>query len=80
MTAAATASTGTLVGATTIGCSGGGLLAGPVLDALGVERAFVVGHSAGGVIAMHAALDYTERLLGLVEDLLADAMQQLVQR
>lgn len=30
-TATATASTGTLVGATTIGCSGGGLLAGPVL-------------------------------------------------
>jgi pimeloyl-ACP methyl ester carboxylesterase len=37
-----------------------------VLDAVGVDRAFVVGHSAGGVIAMHAALDAPERVRGLV--------------
>jgi len=37
-----------------------------VLDALGIQRAFVVGHSAGGVIAMHAALDRPERVRALV--------------
>ena len=37
-----------------------------VLDDVGVGKAFVVGHSAGGVIAMHAALEHTSRLLGLV--------------
>jgi pimeloyl-ACP methyl ester carboxylesterase len=37
-----------------------------LLDALGIERAFLVGHSAGGVIAMHAALEHGGRVLGLV--------------
>ncbi len=37
-----------------------------VLDALALDRAFVVGHSAGGVIAMQAAVEYPERLIGLV--------------
>ena len=37
-----------------------------VLDHAGVQKAYVVGHSAGGVIAMHAALEHTSRVLGLV--------------
>jgi len=37
-----------------------------VLNRVGVSKAFVVGHSAGGVIAMHAALAHPSRLLGLV--------------
>lgn len=37
-----------------------------VLDALGIDSAFLVGHSAGGVIAMHAALEHPERVRGLV--------------
>lgn len=39
-----------------------------LLDVLGIDRAAVVGHSAGGVVAMHAAVDFTPRVwaLGLV--------------
>jgi pimeloyl-ACP methyl ester carboxylesterase len=37
-----------------------------VLDALGVERAIVVGHSWGGTLALTFALDFPERVAGLV--------------
>jgi 3-oxoadipate enol-lactonase len=37
-----------------------------VLDALGVERATLVGHSVGTMVAEHAALALGERCLGLV--------------
>jgi pimeloyl-ACP methyl ester carboxylesterase len=37
-----------------------------VLDAAGIERAYVVGHSWGGHLAMHLALAHEDRLLGLV--------------
>jgi pimeloyl-ACP methyl ester carboxylesterase len=37
-----------------------------VLDQAGVARAVVLGHSAGGVVAMQFALDYPERTAALV--------------
>ena len=37
-----------------------------VLDALGIERAVLVGHSMGGIVAMQAALDHRTRVAGLV--------------
>jgi proline iminopeptidase len=37
-----------------------------VLDGVGVERAYVVGHSWGGHLAMHLAVHHPDRLLGLV--------------
>lgn len=37
-----------------------------VLDGIGIERAYVVGHSWGGHLAMHLAAHYPDRLLGLV--------------
>jgi pimeloyl-ACP methyl ester carboxylesterase len=39
-----------------------------LLDALGIERAALVGHSAGGVVVMHAALEHPARVwaVGLV--------------
>ena len=37
-----------------------------VLDGLDVERAYVVGHSWGGHLAMHLAARHPDRLLGLV--------------
>ena len=37
-----------------------------VLDALDVERAWVIGHSWGGYLAMHLAVAHPERLAGLV--------------
>jgi proline iminopeptidase len=37
-----------------------------VLDAAGVERAYVIGHSWGGYLAMHLAAFHQGRLLGLV--------------
>jgi pimeloyl-ACP methyl ester carboxylesterase len=37
-----------------------------VLDALGWERAWVVGHSWGGHLAMHLAVAHPDRLLGMV--------------
>lgn len=33
-----------------------------LLDALGIERAALVGHSAGGVVVMHAALEHPARV------------------
>ncbi|RLC63811.1 MAG: alpha/beta hydrolase [Chloroflexota bacterium] len=36
------------------------------LDALGIERAVVVGHSMGGAIALTLALDFADRMAGLV--------------
>jgi pimeloyl-ACP methyl ester carboxylesterase len=40
--------------------------AGRVLDALGWERAYVVGHSWGGHLALHVAEAMPERLLGVL--------------
>ena len=37
-----------------------------VLDAFGVERAVLIGHSAGGAIALQAALAHPDRVAGLV--------------
>jgi pimeloyl-ACP methyl ester carboxylesterase len=37
-----------------------------VLDALGVDRAIVVGHSWGGTLALTFALDFSQRVAGLV--------------
>jgi proline iminopeptidase len=37
-----------------------------VLDSFGIERAWAVGHSWGGHLAMHLAVKHPERLLGLV--------------
>jgi pimeloyl-ACP methyl ester carboxylesterase len=37
-----------------------------VLDALGVERAWVVGHSWGGHLALHVAVAHSDRLDGVV--------------
>ena len=37
-----------------------------VLDAAGVDRAVILGHSAGGVVAMRFALDHPARTAGLV--------------
>ncbi len=37
-----------------------------VMDALGVEQAVVVGQSMGGMAALHLALEYPERVRGLV--------------
>jgi pimeloyl-ACP methyl ester carboxylesterase len=37
-----------------------------VLDGLGIDRAWVVGHSWGGHLAMHVAVAAPERVLGLV--------------
>lgn len=37
-----------------------------VLDALGWDRAWLVGHSWGGHLAMHVAVAHPERILGLV--------------
>lgn len=36
-----------------------------VLDDAGIDRAVVLGHSAGGVIALQFALDYPQRIAGL---------------
>jgi pimeloyl-ACP methyl ester carboxylesterase len=37
-----------------------------LMDALGVEKAYLVGHSAGGVIALDTALQFPNRVNGLV--------------
>jgi proline iminopeptidase len=37
-----------------------------VLDAVGVDRALVIGHSWGGHLAMHLAVTHPDRLLGMV--------------
>jgi pimeloyl-ACP methyl ester carboxylesterase len=39
---------------------------GQVLDRLGIDRAVVVGHSWGGVLALRLALDQPQRVAGLV--------------
>lgn len=39
---------------------------GAVLDRVGIDRAVVLGHSAGGVIAIRFALDHPERVAALV--------------
>jgi pimeloyl-ACP methyl ester carboxylesterase len=41
------------------------LVAG-LLDALGIEDAFILGHSLGGAVAMHLALEFPERVDGLI--------------
>ena len=41
-------------------------LAVGLMDYLGMERAILVGNSAGGAIAIHAALEYPERVTALV--------------
>ena len=38
----------------------------PCMDALGIERAMLVGHSFGGVIATHAAALYPDRIEAVV--------------
>ena len=37
-----------------------------LLDALGISRAILVGHSMGGIVAMATALAYPDRVAGLV--------------
>jgi pimeloyl-ACP methyl ester carboxylesterase len=37
-----------------------------VLDAAGADRAYVIGHSWGGHLAMHLAVSHPDRMLGLV--------------
>lgn len=37
-----------------------------VLDALGIEKTWIVGNSLGGWLALQFALDYPERILGIV--------------
>ena len=37
-----------------------------MLDALGLERAWVIGHSWGAFLGMHLAILHPERLLGLI--------------
>ena len=37
-----------------------------VLDALGIEKTWIVGNSLGGWLALQFAIDYPERLLGVV--------------
>ena len=37
-----------------------------LLDALGIDRAIVVGHSMGSAVALHAAASYPNRVAGLV--------------
>ncbi len=37
-----------------------------LLDGLGIDRAWAIGHSWGGHLAMHLAVAYPQRLLGLV--------------
>jgi 3-oxoadipate enol-lactonase len=39
---------------------------GTVIDDVGIDRAVVLGHSAGGVIAMRFALDHPERVAALI--------------
>ena len=40
--------------------------AGRVLDALGIEKTWIVGNSLGGWLAFQFAIDFPERLLGIV--------------
>lgn len=37
-----------------------------LMDALGIERAILIGHSAGGTVSLETALAYPERISGLV--------------
>jgi 3-oxoadipate enol-lactonase len=37
-----------------------------VLDAEGIDRTILVGHSMGGIVSMQTALDYPDRIAGLV--------------
>jgi len=36
------------------------------MDALGIDKAYLIGNSAGGTVAMNTALEYPERVLGLI--------------
>jgi pimeloyl-ACP methyl ester carboxylesterase len=45
-----------------------------LLDALGVDRAFIVGHSMGSLIAIELAAAYSDRVAGIVLTGTADAM------
>ena len=52
---------------------------GSVLDGLGWERAWLVGHSWGGHLAFHAAVSVPERLLGVLSvDPLGAVLAQIV--
>ena len=77
------------------GCGGSDVTPGPylmeslagdlatVLDALGIERAVVVGHSLGGYVAMAFFRMYAERVaaLGLVASRVeADSAEQIIER
>jgi len=37
-----------------------------LMDALGIDKAYLIGNSAGGTVAMNTALEYPERVLGLI--------------
>ncbi|MBI5895033.1 MAG: alpha/beta hydrolase [Desulfobacterales bacterium] len=39
---------------------------GALLEAIGVEGAYLVGHSLGGLVALHTAYLYPERVAGII--------------
>ncbi len=50
------------------------------MDALGIERAAVVGHSLGGMAALHVALEHPDRVRALVLIAASAAAETLVKR